>query len=116
MCLGLFPSCTSIPSNYSAVPRGPEELGFRIGVEQDNAFELFIFYHSYSFMPDASDEIQEAVNHFRTTAEWVANEKERLTVPILESLLTVSTTRNIIDGHNSVYVSGLVEMSQAEGR
>jgi hypothetical protein len=101
--------CTTVPKRFTQDPKLSDHGGYIIEAEDSAGFQLEIFYKSYSFMPNPDDNIQEAKSFFVTVAQELARRRGKAIQPILMSALQTNSTRNIMDGNYSIYVSGKVE-------
>ena len=104
--------CTTVPKRFTQDSQLSNHGGYVIEAEDSDGFQLEIFYKSYSFMPNPDDNIQEAKSFFVTVAQELARRRGKAIEPILMSALQTNSTRNIMDGNYSIYVSGKVEYAK----
>ena len=102
-------ACTTVPTRFTQTPEISPYGGYFIEAEDANGFYMEIFYKSYSFLPIADDNIQEAKEYFIEIAYHLANERKKIIKPILKSQLRTESTRNIVDGYYAINVFGRVD-------
>ena len=102
-------ACTTVPSRFTPTPELSSNGGYSIEAEDTKGFYLETFYKSYSFVPNADDNIQEAKGYFIEVANYLARERSKTIKPIIKSQLRADSTRNIIDGYYAINVSGRVD-------
>lgn len=100
--------CTTIPVRFTQDPTISESGGYRTEEEMSHGFTLEVFYKAYSFFPNPDPAIQEARAYFARTALELAKRKGKTIRPFSTADLHASATRNILDGHYAVYVTGKV--------
>lgn len=100
--------CTTIPVRFTQDHTISESGGYRIEEETSHDFTLEVFYKAYSFFPNPDPAIQEARAYFTRTALEHAKRKGTTIRPFSTVDLHASATRNILDGHYAVYVTGKV--------
>ena len=101
-------ACTTIPARFTQDPGISESGGYRIEEETSHGFTLEVFYKAYSFLPNPDPAIQEARAYFSRIALELAKRKGKTIRPFSTADLHASATRNIMDGHYAVYVTGKV--------
>jgi hypothetical protein len=100
--------CTTIPARFTQDSTISESGGYRTEEETSHGFTLEVFYKAYSFFPNPDPAIQEARSYFVRTALEIAKRKGRTIRPFSTPDLHASATRNILDGHYAVYITGKV--------
>lgn len=102
-------ACTTVPSRFTKTPDISKDGGYFVEYEDNTGFFLETFFKSYSFVPNADDNIQEAKTYFVKVAQMISEDKNKPIKPILKSQLRADSTRNILDGYYAINVSGKVE-------
>lgn len=102
-------ACTTIPKRFQVDPGLSTSGGYIIESETPSGFTLEVFYKSYSFFPNPDPSIQEAKAFFVRVALEIARKKGKTIKPPVSTELSASASRNILDGHYAVYVTGKVE-------
>lgn len=104
----LLTSCTTTPRRFTRDKTTPRGCGYHVESAGRDGFILEVFFHGYSFMPGTDDEIQAARKCFRISATSVAAKMGRKIQMPTSADMAASTSRNPVDAHNSVYISGRV--------
>lgn len=107
-------ACTSIPNRYIQDESISSNGGYIIEDQDNSGIYLDVYYQSYSFAPRQDDDIQEAIAYFKELATKLAKAKGHSVKPIRRSQLKIDATRNIVDSHYSIYISGKAEYRDIE--
>ena len=104
-------ACTAVPSRFTRTPDIDTNCGYTIEAEDSAGFYLETFYVSYSFIPNADDNIQNAKGYFIKVANHLAQERSKTIQTIIKSQLRTDSTRNIMDGNYAINVAGRVDFA-----
>lgn len=115
----LVAGCTQTTSGMTYVPKRfardagtPEHCAYYVESTTSEGFVLEVLFSQYSWDPSPDEELVKGRSCFADVARNLARGKGRGVAPITSADVDTMFSRNEVDAHNSVYVTGRVRYAR----